>query len=560
MEVQKGTADNTIKPMSRDDLEAVAALFASEVNRLKEIIESMKRQAYGRKSEKFDPNQLNIFQLLGLKDSTVVVEDNDSQAHDAEPVKKRGRKKGARIFSGIPVKTVDIYPDSITCPRCGRTMTEIRPVVTNELVYQPAKLFIRRTVKHQLACFSCFHLFDEPNNMPLKVYGSDEPMPVTLFPRTAATPEFVAHTAYDLIKKCVPLYRQEKTYKDMGYTISRTLLCQWLFRSMDEYLHFIVDRMRRDFITLKLVHLDETELEVLEEIKRGFRSSDSYVWIGMSGEKEDMQMAVYVYGPGRGKDELNKLLVVDGKHFTGTSMTDGFNVYDKYPYFSGHAECMAHFRRKIDDAMKVQNSLYREFHSKSITSERRKQILDDNPVFREEVWLLEKIGELAKWEGQLRDENAEPDKIKNLRETKELPILDKIHAKLMELEGNFMPSGKFSIAINYGINQWDKLTYYISHPECPMTNNLIEREGVKPFVMTRKNVLFSNSIEGAQSMMNWFSLFTSAKMNNLDVEGYISYALSELSTHKMTDETIERLLPYSNKLPDSLKISDNRQD
>lgn len=396
--------------------------------------------------------------------------------------------------------------------------------------------------------------------MPLKVYGSDEPMPVTLFPRTAATPEFVAHTAYDLIKKCVPLYRQEKTYKDMGYTISRTLLCQWLFRSMDEYLHFIVDRMRRDFITLKLVHLDETELEVLEEIKRGFRSSDSYVWIGMSGEKEDMQMAVYVYGPGRGKDELNKLLVVDGKHFTGTSMTDGFNVYDKYPYFSGHAECMAHFRRKIDDAMKVQNSLYREFHSKSITSERRKQILDDNPVFREEVWLLEKIGELAKWEGQLRDENAEPDKIKNLRETKELPILDKIHAKLMELEGNFMPSGKFSIAINYGINQWDKLTYYISHPECPMTNNLIEREGVKPFVMTRKNVLFSNSIEGAQSMMNWFSLFTSAKMNNLDVEGYISYALSELSTHKMTDETIERLLPYSNKLPDSLKISDNRQD
>ena len=522
MEVQKGNADNTIKPMSRNDLESVAMLFASEVNRLNEIIESMKRHAFGRKSEKFDPNQLDIFELLGLKDSAVVVEE-DSTAPAAKTAKKKSGKKKA--FSGVPVKTVHIYPDSITCPRCGKTMSEISPLVTREIIYIPAKMYIRETIKHQYTCFDCFHRFYEPYGLPFQIHASSELMPVTLFPRSAATPEFVAHTAYELFTKCVPLYRQQKAYKDMGYTILRSDLSRWLWRSMDEYLRFIVDRMRRDFITLKLVHLDETELEVLEEIKRGFRSSDSYVWIGMSGENEDMQMAVYVYGPGRGKDELNKLLVVDGNHFSGVSMTDGYNVYDLYEYFSGHAGCIAHFKRKIDDAMKVQNSLYREFHSKSITSERRKQILDDNPVFREEVWLLERIGELAKWEGQLRDENAEPDKIKNLRETKELPILEKIHAKLMELEGNFMPSGKFSIAINYGINQWDKLIYYISNPECPTTNNRIERESVKPLVMTRKNVLFANSIEGAKSTMNWFSLFTSAKMNNLNVEKYISYAL-----------------------------------
>lgn len=135
--------------------------------------------------------------------------------------------------------------------------------------------------------------------------------------------------------------------------------------------------------------------------------------------------------------------------------------------------------------------------------------------------------------------------------------MNEIHARILELEQKFMPSGKFSTAINYMINQWDKLTYYISHPESPMTNNLIEREGVKPFVMTRKNVLFANSVKGAESLMNWFSLFTSARMNNLDVRKYISYALSELSTHKMTDETIERLLPYSSELPESLRISDN---
>lgn len=144
-------------------------------------------------------------------------------------------------------------------------------------------------------------------------------------------------------------------------------------------------------------------------------------------------------------------------------------------------------------------------------------------------------------------------------ENDELPILNEIQAKILEIREKILPSGKLSIAINYILGQWKKLEYYIKHPEVPMTNNLVEREGVKPFVMTRKNLLFANSIEGAKSMMNWFSLFTSAKMNNLDVEKYISYDLSELSTNKMKDETIERLLPYSKSLPDSLKITANHQ-
>jgi hypothetical protein len=49
-------------------------------------------------------------------------------------------------------------------------------------------------------------------------------------------------------------------------------------------------------------------------------------------------------------------------------------------------------------------------------------------------------------------------------------------------------------------------------------------------------------------------------MNNLDFEKYITYALSELSIHKMTQETIERLLPYSKSLPDDIKISNNSQE
>lgn len=93
-------------------------------------------------------------------------------------------------------------------------------------------------------------------------------------------------------------------------------------------------------------------------------------------------------------------------------MTDGFNVYDLYEYFSGHAGCLAHAKRYISDAMRVQSRLDREFHSRFTSNGRRKEILKENPVFREQLWLLEKIGQLADWEHKLKDAEAEPDTIK----------------------------------------------------------------------------------------------------------------------------------------------------
>lgn len=558
--MQKGNADNIIKSMTREDLETITMLLASKVNNLTEIILSMKRQSFGRKSEKFNPDQLNIFELLGLEDNTVVIVDGDDIPDGAKQAKKKPRKPKGKALSGLPVKEVHYNPDSTVCPICGKEMHEIAPTVINELVYIPAKIYIKKSIFHNFACFNQHKDCDESNNDHLKIYHSSQPVPVTLFEKSAASPAFVAHTAYDLLKKCVPLYRQEKAYKDMGYNISRTLLSNWLWRSMNEYLRFIVDKMRHDFLRLSFIHLDETELNVLEEVKRGTRNSDSYVWIGMSGEIEDKQMAIYSYGPGRSINELKKMLIIDGEHFSGTAVTDGYTVYDNYTDFSGHAGCWAHARRYIEDAMKIQTNIYKEFHNKSTSDDRRHEILKDNPAFGHQLCLLQMIGKVFGYERKLKGKNAGTDEILKVREELELPILKEIHAKILEIQEKFLPSGKFSAAMNYIVKQWKKLLYYISHPEVPISNNLIEREGVKPFVMTRKNVLFANSVEGAETMMNWFTLFTSAKMNNLDFEKYITYALSELSIHKMTQETIERLLPYSKSLPDDIKISNNSQE
>ena len=87
-------------------------------------------------------------------------------------------------------------------------------------------------------------------------------------------------------------------------------------------------------------------------------------------------------------------------------------------------------------------------------------------------------------------------------------------------------------ALNYMLNQWESLIYYLKDGRIPATNNIAEREGIKPFVMARKNFLFADTIEGAKATSMWFSLIISARMNHLDAEKYLIYVLDQLSHQK----------------------------
>ncbi|MBL0263373.1 MAG: transposase [Leptospiraceae bacterium] len=50
--------------------------------------------------------------------------------------------------------------------------------------------------------------------------------------------------------------------------------------------------------------------------------------------------------------------------------------------------------------------------------------------------------------------------------------------------------------MRYSIGQWDKLVLYFSHGEVYIDNNLVEN-AIRPFVLGRKNWLFSGSPVGA---------------------------------------------------------------
>lgn len=75
--------------------------------------------------------------------------------------------------------------------------------------------------------------------------------------------------------------------------------------------------------------------------------------------------------------------------------------------------------------------------------------------------------------------------------------------------------------------------------------------GIKPFVILRKNSLFSFTEAGAEASAILMSIVQTAKMNLIKPDEYIEYVLTKIDDIKTNE--INKLLPWSNDLPQSLK-------
>ena len=79
---------------------------------------------------------------------------------------------------------------------------------------------------------------------------------------------------------------------------------------------------------------------------------------------------------------------------------------------------------------------------------------------------------------------------------------------------------KLAKAVQYALNEKRYLYGFLDDPGIEISNNRAEN-AIRPFVVGRKNWLFSDSPKGASASAMLYSLVVSAKMNGLNAEDYL---------------------------------------
>ena len=102
------------------------------------------------------------------------------------------------------------------------------------------------------------------------------------------------------------------------------------------------------------------------------------------------------------------------------------------------------------------------------------------------------------------------------------------------------PKTALGKALTYSLNQWPKLIRYLEDGNLSIDNNRAER-AIKPFVIGRKNWLFSQTAKGAKASATLYSIIETAKANGLVPFDYIIYLLEKLS---QPEPDINQLMPW----------------
>lgn len=89
-------------------------------------------------------------------------------------------------------------------------------------------------------------------------------------------------------------------------------------------------------------------------------------------------------------------------------------------------------------------------------------------------------------------------------------------------------------------------------------NNAAER-AIKPFVIGRKNWLFSNTPRGSKASATLYSIIETAKANNLIAERYLVYLFDKLTgIDDLKQLDLEEMMPWATNIPSDIKINKNK--
>ncbi|AKX49047.1 transposase [Thiopseudomonas alkaliphila] len=505
------TTDSTTLPSDIESLKALVVSLQGESKKYQQLYyETLEKwqlslkQRFAASCEGY-PGQGELFNEA----EELLTPSEEEVAADETITYTRKKTRRPSLAAELPRENVvhDIDDADKVCNDCGNDLHRMGEEVSEKLEFIPATVKVIRHIRPKYSCRCC-------ENNATQTQIKIAPVPASILPKSIATPTLLAQIISAKYQFGLPLHRQEALFKSFGIELHRQTMSRWLVK-LSEQLEVLYEHWHQQILRQPAIWSDDTPVKVIETEK-----SQCYMWVYGCGEDKKSadgppNIVLYDYQDGRAGTCPQTFL----KGYTGLLQVDGYAGYN-------HTEatlvgCWAHARRKFIEAKAVQ--------PKGKTG-RADQALN----------LIQKLYGI-----ETSIANATPEYKLKVRQEQSAPIMQQLKTWLDKTVLQVPAKTAIGKALQYSLNQWSKLTAYLEHGLVSIDNNRAER-AIKPFVIGRKNWLFSNTRSGAKASAILYSLVETAKANDLQPAVYLQALFKQLPHIRAAD--IDTLSPWNIKL------------
>jgi transposase len=470
----------------------------AEIEHLKLLISKLRREQYGRSSEKLDRQIEQLELRLGELEASRANDGERSESRRDSVVARPARRP---LPANLPREVRTYSPPESDCRDCGRPMKQLGEDVSEMLEYVPEHFKVIRHIRKKLVCIRCDRI--------VQAMAPSRPIE-----RGIAGPGLLAHVLVSKYCDHLPLYRQSEIYARAGVPLERSTLAEWV-GCCSRLMKPLVEVLRRHVMSAAKLHGDDIPVPVLAP---GLgKTKTGRLWTYVRDDRpagDQLPPAVWFsYTPDRKGEHPRAHLST----FQGTLQADGYAGFEQL-YATGkikEAACWAHVRRKFYDLQEAHQS----------------------PVA---VEALERIAGLYAVENDIR--GRAPEERREIRNARSRPQLEALKQWLEETLGKLSRKSDTALAVRYALGRWEALLRYCDDGRLEIDNNAAER-ALRVVALGRKNFLFAGSDGGGESAAAMYSLIGTAKLNGIEPESYLRNVLSRIAEHPVNQ--IDQLLPWN---------------
>lgn len=490
--------------------DAALAELTEANRRLEQMIDDLRREKFGARSEKLSPDQWN----LPLEDVEIAQGILEAAQEKADATRQASRPEGKRVKRnrkplppGLPEIERVIEPASTLCPcGCGE-MTQIGEDVARRLDVIPAQFRVLVTRRPKYACRRCAGAVVQAHAPEHVVPGG---LPTEALIAQIIVSKFADHT---------PLYRQAEIFRRQGVDLDRATLGNWVGRACF-HLKPVVERMHTHLAGAARLFMDETPLPVLDPGRRTVKKG--FFWAMAADDRAHggpaPPVVIFRYAPSRHGAHAERFLDgCRGRHLQCDAY-DGYARLQRLDRPEGGwtlVHCWSHVRRRFVKVLQSTGS----------------------PVAET---MIRHIAGLYAVEKTVRGHS--PDARLAARRQLSAPIVAAMKPWLEKQLSQLSSGSKLAEHIRYTLGAWGGLIHFLDDGHLELDTNPIENL-IRPVALTRKNSLFAGHEIGAEHWALLASLVATCKLNGVEPGAYLTATLvGIINGHPM--KRIDDLMPW----------------